>query len=97
MIVNLKISGYYGIILKVVFNKLIKLGINSAHLQVQTYNKQRFLHYALSDKNIIKEEDVEWKGVIYKDQILLIENLQSVVNLSLKELIKKAHLYSKSK
>ena len=62
-------------------------------MQVQTYNKQRFFHYALSDKNIIKTTPIENKGQIYEDQILLIEDLEKTFNMTFREIIHKAHNY----
>lgn len=75
-------------------NSLVNLGVKSAIIQVQTYNDQRFFHYALSDKNIIKSSPIESKGKIYEDQILKVENLNKVAKMSFRELMKKAHNYS---
>lgn len=75
-------------------NILIDMGIKSAKLQVQTYNKQRFLHYAITDKNILSSQELETsKGEKYMDQILLIKDLSKLVNLSFSELIKKVKYY----
>ena len=62
-------------------------------MQVQTFNKQRFFHYALSGKNIIKSTTEERNGQSYEDQILLIEDLGKVANMSSRELMLKAHKY----
>lgn len=74
--------------------ELVGLGVKQAIMQVQTFNKQRFFHYALSDKNIIKSTILERNGQVYDDQILLIEDLNTVANMSLRELMIKAYKYS---
>lgn len=74
--------------------ELVDLSVKQAIMQVQTFNKQRFFHYALSDKNIIKSTTLERNGQSYEDQILLIEDLNKVANMSLRELMIKAHKYS---
>ena len=74
--------------------ELVSMGVKQAIMQVQTFNKQRFFHYALSDKNIIKSSTLERNGQIYDDQILLIEDLKQVSNISIKELMAKAYKYS---
>ena len=56
-------------------NELVNINVNQAIMQVQTYNKQRFFHYALSDKNILKSSTIEANGKKYEDQILLIQDL----------------------
>ena len=74
--------------------ELVNTGVKSAIMQVQTFNKQRFFHYALSDKNIIKSTTLEKNGQPYDDQILLIEDLNKVADMSIRELMIKAHKYS---
>ena len=74
--------------------ELVTIGVKQAIMQVQTFNKQRFFHYALSDKNIIKSTTLEKNGQSYDDQILLIENLNKVSDMSIRELMIKAHSYS---
>ena len=76
--------------------ELVNIGVTKAIMQVQTYNKQRFFHYALSDKNIIKSTTEERNGQPYDDQILLIEDLKKASNMSVRELMIKAYNYSKS-
>ena len=76
---------------------LVNMGVTKAIMQVQTYNKQRFFHYALSDKNIIKSTRLERNEQTYDDEILLIEDLKKVSNMSIKELMIKAYKYSKNK
>lgn len=74
--------------------KLIERGIKSAKLQVQTYNKQRFLHYAITDKTILSAQELETsKGEKYIDQILLIKDLSELVNLPFTKLLKKVKYY----
>lgn len=73
--------------------ELANLNVKQAIMQVQTFNKQRFFHYALSDKNIIKSTTVERDGQTYEDQILLIKDLNKVTNMSIRELMMKAHKY----
>ena len=73
---------------------LAKMGVKQAIMQVQTYNKQRFFHYALSNKNIIKTTPIEANGKMYEDQILLIEDVNEVSKISIRELMKIAHKYS---
>jgi len=81
-------------LIKSLFKQLIDNGFTQALLQVQTFNKQRFLHYALSDKNIIKEFPCSYREG-FNDQILLINDLTNVYNLSLKELYNKCSKYIK--
>ena len=78
-------------LISTLFKELVKNGTKQAIMQVQTYNPQRFLHYALSNKNIIKSTPVEVKGRIYEDQILLIEDLEKALNTKPRELIIKAY------
>ena len=75
--------------------ELVNMGVKQAIMQVQTFNKQRFFHYALSDKNIIKSTILEKDGKTYNDQILLIENLNKVADMSVRELMLKTYEYSK--
>lgn len=70
---------------------LVENDVSSAIMQVQTFNKQRFFHYALCDKNIIKSTQVK----NYQDQILLIEDLKGVLNQSFQEFLSKVKRYSK--
>lgn len=77
--------------IKLLIELLIQQGFEKAIMQVQTFNKQRFFHYALSDKNIIHSEKCERNDTQYEDQILLIKDLQKVKNLTLKELIAKSY------
>ena len=86
------ITAYH--LIKFLFKQLIDNGYTQALLQVQTFNKQRFLHYALSDKNIIKEFPCSYREG-YNDQILLINDLKSVYNISFKELLNKCSNYIK--
>lgn len=81
-------------LIKTLFKDLVVKGTTSVIMQTQTYNKQRFLHYALSNKNIISSESlISSKGVAYDDQILLIEDLKTILNISIKDLMKKAFEY----
>lgn len=77
-----------------ILKALVNQGVKQAIMQVQTFNKQRFFHYALSNKNIIKSTTFEKNGQSYDDQILLIEDLNKVANISLRELMQKALKYS---
>lgn len=91
-----KKSGDVGIsfqLIKLLLKELVQMGVRKAIMQVQTYNKQRFFHYALSDKNIIQTSTIESNGKTFEDQILLIEDLKRVSNLSLKDLMLKAYKY----
>ncbi len=72
---------------------LVDMDVKQAIMQVQTFNKQRFFHYALSDKNIIKSTTSEKEGQTYEDQILLIEDLEKTSNITPKELMSKAYKY----
>ena len=76
--------------------ELVIMNVNQAIMQVQTFNKQRFFHYSLSDKNIIKSSTIEANGKKYKDQILLIKDLKKAANMSIRELMIKTHYYSKN-
>ena len=76
-------------------NELISVGIKSAIMEVQTFNKQRFFHYALSDKDIIKSSERENKKGKYEDQILLIKDIRKVATFSMRELMSKAVEYFK--
>lgn len=80
-------------LISLLLKKLISIGVKQAIIQVQTYNKQRFFHYALSDKNIIKSKKIEISGKQYEDQILFIEDLTKVANFTARELMEKAHKY----
>lgn len=82
-------------LIKNLLNELILLGFNTAIMQVQTYNKQRYLHYALSNKNIISTTIEQFKDKTYEDQILLISNLVETANLPMKQLIHKTVMYQK--
>ena len=73
--------------------ELVNMGVKQAIMQVQTFNKQRFFHYALSEKNVIKSTTLERNGQTYYDQILLIEDLVKVSKITFKELISKAYKY----
>ncbi|MBR1987535.1 MAG: hypothetical protein IKA36_00700, partial [Clostridia bacterium] len=80
-------------LISTLLKSLVKIGTKQAIMQVQTYNSQRFFHYALSDKNIIKSSTIEVKGKIYEDQILFIEDLEKVSTITPRELILKTHNY----
>lgn len=82
-------------LISLLMKQLINLNINKAIMQVQTFNKQRFFHYALSDKNIIKSVHVQKDEKEYEDQILLIDDLEKTSNISIKELMLKAYQFSK--
>ena len=82
-------------IMKNLLNEIISLGINSAIMQVQTFNKQRYLHYALSDKNIISTTICESRGQIYEDQILLIADLKEAVRISIKEIVRRIAFFQR--
>ena len=75
------------------FKEINKEGMNQAYLQVQTYNKQRFLHYAIAAKTIVKEEDIESRGKIYKDQILIIKDIKKLIDMPIRELLNKVKQY----
>lgn len=75
------------------FKLLVNLGVKQAIMQVQTFNKQRFFHYALSDKKIIKSTSMEGKNGSYYDQILLIEDLKMAADISKRELMLKVRKY----
>ena len=79
-------------LIKSLFKQLIDNGFSQALLQVQTFNKQRFLHYALSDKNIIKEFPCSYREGS-NDQILLIKDIKTVYKQTLAELLKKCKGY----
>lgn len=81
-------------LIALLLKELVNMGVKKSIMQVQTFNKQRFFHYAFSDKNIIKATTLEKNGQNYDDQILLIEDLNKVANMSLRELMLKAHKYS---
>ncbi|MBO5954413.1 MAG: GNAT family N-acetyltransferase [Clostridia bacterium] len=83
-------------LVKALIEELINNNINSALMQVQTFNKQRFLHYSLSDKNIIKSTYCQNYGKKYYDEILLIKDLKEISKISLKEFLVKTHEYSKN-
>ena len=82
----------FGLISKLL-SKLVSMKVKSAIMQVQTFNKQRFFHYGLSDKNIIKSTHREEGGKNYYDQILLISDLEKIAKLTLSELKEKAIKY----
>lgn len=80
-------------LIKKLVAELVDNQINSAIMQVQTYNKQRFFHYALSDKNIIKCTKCSSKGKDYEDQILLIKDLKKVLQMDMKDILTKVEEY----
>lgn len=82
----------FNLILELI-KRLVEINVNSAILQVQTSNKQRFFHYALSDKNIIKTEPIEQHGKPFEDQILLIKDLKQLSKITMKELMQKAYYF----
>ena len=71
------------------------MGVMQAIMQVQTFNKQRYFHYALSNKNIIKTATLQSNGKTYQDQILLIDDLKATSNISIKDIITKAIHFKK--
>jgi len=77
--------------------ELVNMEVKQAIMQVQTFNKQRFFHYALSDKNIIKSTTLKRNGQTYNDEILLIKDLKKVSNITARDLMVKAYKYSKEK
>lgn len=69
---------------------LVQLQQTCAIMQVQTFNKQRFFHYALCDNNIINSTSCKTQsGKCYQDQILLINDLKSVIQQTPKQFMKK--------
>ena len=82
----------YEMLMKIV-EEIIDAGINSAILQVQTFNKQKFFHYAISDKNIIETKKCERKNEEYEDQILKIQDLRKLKDITFKELMNKVLKY----
>ena len=89
---NTNVSTSFHLISELI-NSLIKNGVRQAIMQVQTHNKQRFLHYALSNKNIIKSTKIESKGKIFEDLILLIDDLNAVSNLSMMDIMRRAYSF----
>ena len=83
-------------LISALIKRLVEINVTSAILQVQTSNKQRFFHYALSDKNSIKSEPIEQHGKYFEDQILLIRDLKEVSALSMKDIMKKAYYFRKN-
>ena len=67
-------------LMKKLIDELLKLGKTSAIMQVQTHNKQRFFHYALSNKNIIHCQ--KFGNTNFDDQILKIDNLERLSKLN---------------
>lgn len=88
------ISVAYGLI-SLLLKQLVKMGVMQAIMQVQTFNKQRYFHYALSNKNIIKTATLQSNGKTYQDQILLIDDLKATSNISIKDIITKAIHFKK--
>ena len=81
-------------IIKLLFDSLAKMQKTSAILQVQTFNKQRFFHYALCDKNIIHSTTCTAKsGAVYQDQILMINDIKKVALQTAKQFMKKVQKY----
>ena len=84
-------------LISLLLKELVNMNVKQAIMQVQTFNKQRFFHYALSDKNIIKSTTLERNGQTYNDEILLIKDLKKVSNITIRDLMVKAYKYSKEK
>ena len=84
-------------LISLLLKELVNMNVKQAIMQVQTFNKQRFFHYALSDKNIIQSTTLERKGQTYNDEILLIKDLKNASNTTARELMVKAYKYSKEK
>lgn len=82
-------------LMKTLLKELTKQGINKAIMQVQTFNKERFLHYALSDKNIIHSYVAKRNNEEYEEQILLIDDIQNCLELTMREYMKKTLIYAK--
>ena len=82
-------------LMKKLLEELIQLGRTKAIMQVQTFNKERFLHYALSDKNIINSFAAKRNEVEYEEQILLINDINECLKLSMRDYMKKTLLYAK--
>ena len=80
-------------LIKELVSTLLKNNVEQAIMQVQTYNKQRFFHYALCDKNIIYSTKLLSKGVEYDDQILLIEDLAFVDKMTKRDIMKRVKKY----
>ena len=81
-------------LISTLLKRLVEMNVKSAIMQVQTSNKQKYFHYALSDKNIIKSNIIpEFKDKNYYDQILLIQNIEQVSQITLQELMQKTHKY----
>lgn len=73
---------------------LVEIQKTSAILQVQTFNKQRFFHYALCDKNIIHSKCCQTKtGKIYHDQILLVDDITTTCKQTANQFMKKVKKY----
>lgn len=80
-------------LINLLLNELVKRNVEKAIMQVQTFNKQRFFHYALSNKKILKSTTCTAQNRTYQDEILLIENIKAAADMSATELIRKAHFY----
>lgn len=72
--------------------QLIEHKKDSAIMVVQSTNPHRFLHYAICDKLISREQYTLDSGVTLTDEILLIEDLDKVSKLSIMDIGKKAVL-----
>lgn len=77
-------------LLQMAIDKLIEKGKNRAICNVQEDNPNRFLHFAMANNNVIKEQECTRKdGTKTTDYTLLID-LHNLKNMSLMELAKKA-------
>ena len=81
-------------LIKKLLTCLVQLKKTSTILQVQTFNKYRFFHYALSDKNIIKSTTCTTQtGVQYDDQILIANNIEKITKQTAKQFMLKVKKY----
>lgn len=84
-------------LLQMAINKLIEKGKNRAICNVQEDNPNRFLHFAMANNNVIREQECTRKdGTKTIDYTLLID-LQNLKNMSLMGLAKKAAYIKKER
>lgn len=84
-------------LLQMATDKLIEKGKNRAICNVQEDNPNRFLHFAMANNNIVKEQECTKKdGTKTTDYTLLID-LHNLKNMSLMGLAKKAAHIKKEK
>lgn len=68
-------------------------GINKAYMNVQTHNKFRFLHYAISDEVVASETYTRKNGTITTNKLLAINDIAKLQEKPLKDIMRDVRKY----